>query len=104
MTAKALTTEQRQALFVLRESLGGISEEKRQTQKRMVGTRKAIRAALACGAATVPQLAERTGIAAHEVLWHVTAMRKYGGVQESGEEGDYPLYALAAENQAIETR
>ena len=32
---------------------------------------------------------------AHEALWHVTGMRKYGKVIEAGEDGDYPLYALA---------
>lgn len=49
---------------------------------------------MSCDAATVPQLAERVGVAAHEVLWHVTGMRKYGEVRELGEDGENPLYAL----------
>jgi len=35
-------------------------------------------------------------MASHEVLWHVTGMRKYGQVTEAGEDGDYPLYAPVA--------
>ena len=50
---------------------------------------------------SVPQLAERTGIPAHEVLWHV-AMKKYGAVEETGidESGDYYLYGLSKEAEA----
>ncbi|MCA9931411.1 MAG: helix-turn-helix transcriptional regulator, partial [Anaerolineales bacterium] len=35
-------------------------------------------------ARTVPEIAEITGIPAHEVLWHITAMKKYGLVAETG--------------------
>ena len=51
---------------------------------------------------SVPQLAEQTGISAHEVLWHIAAMRKYGLVEETGtdESGDYYLYCLSKEKKA----
>ena len=103
MAAKILTAGQKQALAVLRETMGGISDEKRQAQRNRIRLRKAIRKALESDAATVPQLAERTDATAHEVLWHVTGMRKYGEVRESGEDGDYPLYALIAGNQTDES-
>lgn len=41
---------------------------------------------------TVPELAAITGIPAHEVLWHITAMKKYGLVVETGMCGEYFLY------------
>ena len=42
----------------------------------------------------VPELAELTGIPAGEVLWHVTAMKKYGLVVETGMCGEYYLYQM----------
>jgi hypothetical protein len=44
----------------------------------------------------VPQLAQATGLSAHEVLWHLAGMRKYGAAQETTQEGDYPLYESVA--------
>lgn len=40
----------------------------------------------------VPELAELSAIPASEVLWHVTAMKKYGLVIETGMCGEYYLY------------
>jgi predicted transcriptional regulator len=40
----------------------------------------------------VPEIAEITGIPANQVLWHVTAMKKYGLVVETGMCGEYYLY------------
>ena len=40
----------------------------------------------------VPEIAEITGIPADQVLWHVTAMKKYGLVIETGMCGEYYLY------------
>jgi predicted transcriptional regulator len=41
---------------------------------------------------TIPELAELSGIPAGEVLWHITAMKKYGLVAETGICGEYYLY------------
>jgi len=46
---------------------------------------------------TVPDVAEATGLATHVILWHMTAMKKYGIVAESGMCGDYPLYRKVEE-------
>lgn len=95
MALRTLSAEQRQSLAALRESMGGISEEKRKAQKELLAARKEIARLLTAQPATVPQLAEALKMPSHEVLWHVTGMRKYGKVTEAGEDGDYPLYALA---------
>jgi predicted transcriptional regulator len=42
----------------------------------------------------VPEIAEITGIPADKVLWHVTAMKKYGLVVETGMCGEYYLYQM----------
>ena len=40
----------------------------------------------------VPEIAELTSLPADQVLWHVTAMKKYGLVIETGMCGEYYLY------------
>lgn len=46
---------------------------------------------------TVPEVAEATGLPTNVVLWHLTAMKKYGIVAENGMCGDYPLYQKVEE-------
>jgi predicted transcriptional regulator len=46
---------------------------------------------------TVPDVAAAIGLPTHEVLWQLTAMKKYGIVAESGMCGDYPLYRKVEE-------
>ncbi len=99
MALKPLTPDQKRALASLRESLGGISEKKRDAQKHRIAARKAIQKFLEAKPATVPQIAAALQMPAGEALWHVTGMRKYGKVAESGEDGDYPLYALLKQDE-----
>lgn len=46
---------------------------------------------------TVPEVATACDLPSHEVLWHMTAMKKYGIVAETGMCGDYPLYQKVEE-------
>jgi len=64
--------------------------------------RKTLERALTGGPHTVPQLAKATNLPAHEVLWHIAVMKKYGLVAEAGtdETGDYYLYRLTKEAQS----
>jgi hypothetical protein len=48
---------------------------------------------------TVPEMAAEVGKPAHEILWFVAALKKYGIVVEAGMRGDYPLYQQAKEAQ-----
>ena len=48
---------------------------------------------------SVPQIAQMTGVPAHEVLWQITAMRKYGDVVETGDCGEYILYQAVKEKR-----
>ena len=100
MSLKPLTEEQKRALAVLRERIGGASAEKQAHLKEARQARKAIIEALEHGSATVPELAAATGRPADVVLWHLTAMRKYGGVREADADGDYMGYARAEEEPA----
>ena len=70
--------------------------------KAQQSARKALERALTGSPHSVPQLAQAVNMPAHEVLWHVAAMKKYGIVAEAGtdESGDYYLYRLTKEAQA----
>jgi predicted transcriptional regulator len=46
-------------------------------------------------AKTIPEIAELTGLPAHEILWHVAAMKKYDQISETGMCGEYYLYQRA---------
>ena len=47
---------------------------------------------------TVPEVAEAAGLPADQVLWHLTAMKKYDLAVETGMGGEYYLYQLAKES------
>lgn len=94
MATKPLTAEQKAALAAFRERMGGISDAKKAHERTVRAARAAIRKGLAAAPATVPALATAVSLPTHEVLWHLTAMRKYGLVSEAGEEEGYPQYAL----------
>jgi len=69
--------------------------------KEQLGVRKTLKRALIAGPHSVPQLADETGLPAHEVLWHMAAMKKYAQVVEAGldEDYEYYLYDLAKESK-----
>ena len=58
----------------------------------------AVRRALAAGPLTPPEVAAAAEISPREALWTLIAMRKYGVVVESGQEGDYVRYALSGKD------
>jgi predicted transcriptional regulator len=46
---------------------------------------------------TVPEVASALNLPSHQVLWYLTALKKYGIVVENGMCGDYVLYQSAKE-------
>ncbi|MCD6338657.1 MAG: transcriptional regulator [Verrucomicrobia bacterium] len=96
----AFGKKHKEALKKLRESRGGVSPELKAYMAEFKSERNRILAALKeAGAATVPAIAAKTGVEASRVLLHITVMRKYGQAVEAGVDGDYPQYALAAEEK-----
>jgi predicted transcriptional regulator len=49
---------------------------------------------------TVPEIAEASGLPADQVLWHLTALKKYNLVAETGTCGEYYLYQHVEEKKA----
>lgn len=93
-----LTEAHRQALKQFREQHSAVAGTLKKYVADFRQDRKQITEALRKGAGTVPELAVQTGLPAEQVLWHVTAMRKYGTVQEAGPEGDYVKYEFIEQN------
>ena len=81
-------------LEIFKQRQGPASDELlgyvKATNKRKAAVKKALKE----GPLTVPQVAETTGLEPRDVLWTLTAMRKYGQAVEDGVDGDYPRYAL----------
>ena len=87
-----ITDTHKAALKRFREQRKQAGEDPAQAAVRFRQQRKAVASALKNGPGTVPQLAEANGLPAHEVLWHLAGMRKYGAAQEIGQDGDHPRY------------
>jgi predicted transcriptional regulator len=84
----------------LRDKRADTIAHTREHLKGQKTLRREICQAMRQGAATVPEIAAASGLPAHQVLWHVTAMKKYDLVIEVGQCGEYYQYALATEVEA----
>jgi predicted transcriptional regulator len=63
--------------------------------KEQNATRRQICKVLREGPKTIPEIAEAVDMPADQVLWHVTAMKKYDLVEEAGMCGEYFQYRMA---------
>jgi predicted transcriptional regulator len=98
MTLDKQAAHQHSALLKgLREEHKGTIETTRALLKAQQETRRAICQAMRHGAETVPEIAEASGLLADRILWHVTAMKKYDLVIETGKCGEYYRYAMVEE-------
>ncbi len=89
------TEETRKRTELLKRLRAEHQETVERTQallKEQQALRRKIGQALGDEARTVPEIAEAAGLPADQVLWHVTAMKKYGLVVETGKSGEYYLY------------
>ncbi len=57
----------------------------------------AIKKTLKEGPKSVPEISDATKVAAHDVLWFVNAMRKYGDAVITGDEDGFKKYGLKDE-------
>jgi hypothetical protein len=87
---------------ILRERRGALPRELVQRHRQQRVVRRKIEKALKSAAKTVPELAAEIGEATHDVLWHVTAMKKYGKVAEAEASGSYFKYILVNGSQETE--
>jgi predicted transcriptional regulator len=90
--------EQIQFLKEMREEHAETVQRTQDLLKEQNAIRRKIEKAFGGASKTVPQLAESTGLPTHEVLWHVTALKKYDLVVEDGMEGYYDVLYKRAED------
>lgn len=80
---KALRAERKELIAKNRELLKKQNDEKGLIQK-----------GLKTGEKTIPELAKETGLKGDLILYYLSAMRKYGQVEEAGHAGAYFKYKL----------
>ncbi len=65
-----------------------------RTHKKAI---KLIKEQLENEAATIPELAQTTGMPSDQVLWYMATLKKYGEIVEGDKDGSYFKYALSGE-------
>ncbi len=83
----------------LREEHADTVERTQAVLKEYQAIRKQIKQAMGEEPKTVPEVAEATKLPSTQVLWHMTAMKKYDLIVEVGMEGEYYQYQLAQEKK-----
>ncbi len=98
MTDKKEDAKSRAAMLKsLREKHKETVDQTQALLKHNQAIRKQIREAMEPGPKTIPEVAAATGLPSDQVLWHVTAMKKYDLVREVGMSGEYYQYELTQE-------
>jgi predicted transcriptional regulator len=97
MSAQAATLSRGEMLKRLREQHGETVARTQALYKEQRRIQQEICKIIRDNPKTVPEVAVASGLPTHEVLWHLTAMKKYGLVAETGMCGDYPLYIKVEE-------
>lgn len=94
---KAAAHERSAMLAGLRKQHIDSFKETQLHVKAQNSLRKTLKRALKAGPHTILQLAEETELSKSDVLWHVSAMLRYGTVVEAGmdEDEEYYMYTLA---------
>lgn len=97
MKNKEEAKKRSQLLKQIREEHKETVERTQAQLKEQKDIRRQLSQVLQNGPKTIPEIAAATGIPTHEVLWHVTAMKKYDLAAEAGMSGEYVSYQLVKE-------
>ena len=95
MTTKEEAKKRAIFLKKLREEHKDTVTQAQELLKAQKATRREICKVIRNESKSVPEIAALTDLPATEVLWHITAMKKYGEVLETGMCGEYYLYQHA---------
>jgi hypothetical protein len=99
MSDKEAAKKRMEVLKGLREKHADTVARTQALLKEQQAFRKQLRQTMKGGPKTVPEMAEESGLPADQVLWHVTAMKKYDLVVETGMDGEFYQYQLAEETK-----
>jgi predicted transcriptional regulator len=95
MSDKELAKQRAEALKALKVEHNETFQRTQENLKEQQGLRKLLKTALKNDAKTIPQIASAASLPTDQVLWHITAMKKYDLVTEVGQEGEYYQYELS---------
>jgi len=98
-----VSAKRKKPIQILRERRGGVPRELVERNRRQNAMRRRLLDALGEGPKTIPELAQGLGRPAHEVLWHVMGLRKYGKVAEGEACDGYFRYELIDESRETES-
>jgi predicted ArsR family transcriptional regulator len=97
MKDKEEARKRSQLLKRIREEHKETVERTQALLKDQKDIRRQLSKVLQDGPKTIPEIAAAIDLPTHEVLWHVTAMKKYDLAAEAGMSGEYFLYQLVEE-------
>jgi len=97
MSDKEAARQRTEMLKRLRAEHAETVERTQALLKEQKQVQKLICQAIREKAKTVPEIAEQVGMPTHQVLWYLTAYKKYDLVVEDGMCGEYVLYREAQE-------
>jgi predicted transcriptional regulator len=97
MNDKQVARERTQLLVRMREARQETVALAQARLKEQKAIRRQICEEIRAEPKTIPEMAQATGLPAHVVLWHITAMKKYDLAVEAGLCGEYYLYQMAKE-------
>jgi hypothetical protein len=90
------TKEDAKTRAILLKRLRAEHQETVERTQTLLKEQKAIRRQICQpmrdGPKTVPELAQLTGLPSNEILWHITAMKKYDQIVEVGMCAEYYTY------------
>jgi len=92
MTNPKLARERTEKLKKLREDHAETVEQAQAILKEQKQIQKVICQSIRETAKTVPEIAAEINMPTHEVLWFLTAFKKYDQIVEEGMCGEYILY------------
>ncbi|MCA9934538.1 MAG: helix-turn-helix transcriptional regulator [Ardenticatenaceae bacterium] len=91
-----MTKEDAKKRAIFLKNLRAQHEETVERTQTLLKEQKAIRRQICQpmrdGPKTIPELAQITGLPGNEILWHITAMKKYDLIVEAGMCAEYYLY------------
>ena len=86
--------DHKEKLKALREERGELIERNKELLKKQNSETGLIKKGLKEGNKTIPELAKETGLKGDLILYYVSAMKKFGEINEAGHADGYFKYSL----------
>ena len=93
-SAEKSTSDSKEKLKALREERSDIIARNKELLKKQNSETGLIKKGLKDGSKTIPELAKETGLKGDLILYYVSAMKKFGEINEAGHADGYFKYSL----------